>query len=103
MWLSCRAARRTGHNLLLRLQDRRQDGLRFVINLDVPFTNNQAEQDGRRMKLKQKISGGFRSPEGAEDFAVVRSFISTARTQGWNVIQALMENPESLFVRLRTA
>ena len=38
------------------------------------------------MKLKQKISGGFRSRQGAEDFAVIRSFISTARKQGWNVI-----------------
>lgn len=98
-----RRKRRIGHNLLLRLQDRRQDVRRFVTNLDVPFTNNQAEQDGRMMKLKQKISGGFRSPQGAEDFAVIRSFISTARKQGWNVIRALMENPEILFVRLRTA
>ncbi len=98
-----RRKRRTGHNLLLRLQGRRQDVRRFVTNLDVPFTNNQAEQDGRMMKLKQKISGGFRSQQGAEDFAVIRSFISTARKQGWNVIQALMENPDVLFVRLRAA
>lgn len=98
-----RRKRRTGHNLLLRLQSRRQDALRFLTNLDVPFTNNQAEQDGRMMKLKQKISGGFRSQQGAEDFAVIRSFISTARKQGWNIIQALMENPEILIARLRTA
>ena len=98
-----RRKRRTGHNLLLRLQDRHQDVRRFVTNRDVPFTNNQAEQDGRMMKLKQKISGGFRSRQGAEDFAVIRSFISTARKQGWNVIQAPMENPEILFARLRTA
>lgn len=69
----------------------------------MPFTNNQAEQDGRMMKLKQKISGGFRSQKGAEDFAVVRGFVSTARKQGWNVIQTLMENPETLIARLRTA
>ncbi len=98
-----RRKRRTGHNLLLRLQNRRYDVLRFVTNLDVPFTNNQAEQDGRMMKLKQKISGGFRSQRGAEDFAVVRSFFSTARKQGWNVIHALMENPEILIERLRAA
>jgi transposase len=54
------------------------------------------------MKLKQKISGGFRSQQGAEDFAVVRSFISTAKKQGWKVIQALMQDPETLTARLRT-
>ena len=97
-----RRKRRIGHNLLLRLQSRRQDVLRFLTNLNVPFTNNQAEQDGRMMKLKQKISGGFRSREGADDFAVIRSFISTARKQGWNVIQALMLDSETLIARLRT-
>ena len=53
------------------------------------------------MKLKQKISAGFRSEQGAHDFAVIRSFISTARKQGWNVIQALMQNPEIMIERLR--
>ncbi len=81
---------------------RRHDVLRFVTNLNVPFTNNQAEQDGRMMKLKQKISGGFCSQEGAEDFAVIRNFISTAKKQGWNIIQALMLDPETLIQRLRT-
>jgi transposase len=98
-----RPKRRTGHNLLLRLRGRQQDVLRFLIDPAVPFTNNQAEQDGRMMKLKQKISGGFRGQQGAEDFAVVRSFISTAKKQGWNVIQALMQDPETLTARLRTA
>jgi transposase len=97
-----RPRRRTGHNLLLRLQSRKQDALRFLTDPDVPFTNNQAEQDGRMMKLKQKISGGFRSQQGANDFALIRSFISTARKQGWKVIQALMHNPETLIERLRT-
>lgn len=55
------------------------------------------------MKLKQKISGGFRSQQGAEDFTVVRSSISTARNQGWNVIEPLIENPETLSLRLCTA
>ncbi len=55
------------------------------------------------MKLKQKISGGFRSQEGAEDFAAIRSFISTARKQGWNILNALRQDPEILIARLRGA
>ncbi len=98
-----RKPRRIGHNLVLRLQARKEDTLRFLSDPAVPFTNNQAEQDGRMMKLKQKISGGFRSQHGAHDFAVIRSFISTARKQDWNVIQALMQDPETLIARLRTA
>ena len=41
------------------------------------------------MKVKQKISGGFRSLQGAIDFAIIRSAIGTAMKQGWNVIQVL--------------
>ena len=52
-----RKARRTGHNLLIRLRDYKADVLRFLTVPGVPFTNNQAEQDIRMMKCKQKISG----------------------------------------------
>ena len=97
-----RKPRRTGHNLLLRLAGRKPDVLRFLNDPNVPFTNNQAERDARMMKVKQKISGGFRSLEGAMDFAVVRSFISTAKKQGWNVIQALTEDPQAMAQALRT-
>jgi hypothetical protein len=45
------------------------------------------------MKLRQKISGGFRSEDGAKDFAVIRSVLSTARKQGWNVLQTLDHHP----------
>jgi transposase len=98
-----RQPRRTGHNLLLRLSTRRADVLRFLVHAAVPFTNNQAEQDARMMKLRQKISGGFRSLLGAEDFAVIRSFISTARKQGWDVILALTQAPQALIASLRAA
>ena len=81
-----RVPRRTGHNLLLRLSVRRTDVLRFLSDPTVPFTNNLAERDGRMMKLRQKISGGFRSVGGAEDFAVIRSLLSTARKQGWDIL-----------------
>ena len=73
----------------MRLATRKQDTLRFLHDPTVPFTNNQAERDGRMMKLRQKISGGFRSAEGAMDFALIRSLFSTAKKQGWNVIDAL--------------
>jgi transposase len=58
-----RQRRRTGHNLLLRLSTRKEDVLRFLVDPGVPFSNNQAEQDGRMMKVRQKISGGFRSDD----------------------------------------
>ena len=96
-----RAPRRTGHNLLLRLATRKQDTLRFLRDPTVPFSNNQAERDGRMMKLRQKISGGFRSLEGATDFALIRSFVSTAKKQGWNIIEAITRDPANLAESLR--
>jgi transposase len=96
-----RAPRRTGHNLLLRLATRKEDTLRFLHDPAVPFSNNQAERDGRMMKLRQKISGGFRSAEGATDFATIRSFVSTAKKQGWNIIGALTRDPSALVKSLR--
>ena len=84
-----RPPRRTGHNLLLRLRHCKADVLRFTEDFDVPFTNNQAEQDIRMMKLRMKISGGFRTLAGAEIFATMRSVISTARKHGINILRAL--------------
>jgi transposase len=98
-----RVPRRTGHNLLLRLRVRQVDVLRFLSDPTVPFTNNLAERDGRMMKLRQKISGGFRSVDGAEDFAVIRSLLSTARKQGWDILQALASRPDRLIAELQIA
>jgi transposase len=98
-----RPPRRVGHNLLLRLSIRKQDVLRFLTDPLVPFSNNLAERDGRMMKLRQKISGGFRSMEGAMDFAVIRSLLSTARKQGWDILQTLNANPDNLIADLRSA
>lgn len=95
--------RRLGHNLLLRLQLRRDDVLRFLHHPQVPFTNNQAERDARMMKLRQKISSGFRSHAGAESFAIVRSVLSTAKKQGWNLVSTLMQDPQILLPAVRTA
>jgi transposase len=96
-----RQRRRVGHNLLLRLSTRREDVLRFLTDPDVPFTNNQAERDGRMMKVKQKISGGFRSQEGANIFVTIRSVISTAKKQSWNVLETLSADPTALSQSLR--
>ena len=98
-----RKARRTGHNLIRRLIERKPDTLRFLHDAAVPFTNNQAERDGRMMKVKMKISGGFRCQDGAADFATIRSFISTAKKHGWNVIHALAQEPQRLIASLRLA
>jgi transposase len=96
-----RQPRRIGHNLLLRLSVRKHDVLRFLTDPRVPFTNNLAERDGRMMKLRQKISGGFRSNDGAKDFAVIRSLLSTARKQGWDILQTLTSDPMHLIAELR--
>ncbi len=96
-----RQPRRIGHNLLLRLSVRKHDVLRFLTDPRVPFTNNLAERDGRMMKLRQKISGGFRSDHGARDFAVVRSVLSTARKQGWDILHTLTSDPVRLIAQLK--
>ena len=74
--------------------------LRFLHEPAVPFTNNLAAQDVRMMKVRQKISGGFRSAQGARDFATLRNVLSSARKQGRNRLEALRQGPEILFATL---
>ncbi len=95
--------RRTGHNLALRLSTHKQDVLRFLTDPSVPFTNNIAEHDARMAKLRQKISGGFRSIAGAQDFTVIRSLLSTAAKQGWDMLATLAADPATLINRLKVA
>ena len=96
-----RKKRRPGHNLALRLEKRRESVLRFLHDPTVPFTNNLAEQDLRMMKLRMKISGCFRSEQGARDFATLRSVLSTAGKQGWNRFETLLRGPEAALAALR--
>ena len=96
-----RKKQRPAHNLLIRFNTYKEATLRFLTDFTVPFTNNLAEQDLRMMKVKAKISGGFRTQQGAADFARLRSVISSARKQRFNILQALTLDPERLAANLK--
>ena len=93
-----RPKHRPGHNLLQRLKTFQTETLRFLTDFDVPFTNNLAEQDLRMMKVKMKISGSFRTLEGAQIFATLRSIVSTARKHRLNILRTLAARPHQIML-----
>ncbi len=86
-------------NLIERFRDRADEITRFLFNFKAPFDNNQSERDLRMMKVKQKISGGFRSKKGVKYFTRIRSYIMTARKQDICAFKALKD----LFVHQKIA
>jgi transposase len=84
-----RTAQSKGRNLLDRLSKNQDSVLAFMHDFNVPFDNNLAERDIRMIKVQQKISGCFRSPKGADIFCRIRSFISTVKKQGRDIIQSV--------------
>jgi transposase len=86
-----RPQRSKAHNLLERLDLHVDDVLRFTTDFSIPFDNNLCERDIRMVKIAQKISGGFRSFEGAESFLAFRSYLSSAAKQGANRLGVLQQ------------
>lgn len=82
-------AQTKSRNLIERLTTFEEETLRFMVEEQTPFTNNQGERDLRMNKVQQKISGCFRTLRGAEDFCLIRSYLSTCRKQGVHPMEAL--------------
>lgn len=78
-------------NLIARLRDYSDDVWRFMTQAHVPFTNNLAEQAVRMPKVKQKVSGCFRTMQGAHSYCVIRSYCATLHKQGVNIFEALVQ------------
>jgi transposase len=85
-----RKAKNKSLRLIETLQQKKEQTLRFLYDPSVPFDNNLAERDLRMIKVKQKISGCFRTFKGAKEFCRIRSYISTVKKHGYNVLDGII-------------
>jgi transposase len=99
-----RVKQSAGYNLVERLRTHRAAVLAFARDFSVPFDNNQAERDVRMMKLRLKISGGFRTGTGAEVFCRLRGYLSTMLKQGHQALAVLtaLLNGQTVYPALTT-
>lgn len=99
-----RVAKSKSLRLLECFRDKNEKVLRFLYDKNVPFDNNLAERDLRMVKLKQKISGCFRTRKGADVFCRIRSYISTVKKQGgqvWEMLQMAMKTSSFQPIEIR--
>ena len=95
--------KRKGHNLVLRFQKYQVMILLFLHDLSVPFTNNEAEQGLRMPKVREKVSGCFRTEKGMEDYCILRTITETGRKQGRGALDTLKAGPEVFMELLKLA
>jgi transposase len=98
-----RQAKSKSLNLINRLEKHKESVLAFLRSEEVPFTNNRAEQDIRMVKVKMKVSGAFRTKEGARMFARIRAAISTFQKQGMKIFDVLVSILMGLPINLSRA
>ncbi len=90
-WSGRTTLERRSFNLAVALRDHKDEALRYLDDVSLPWDNNLAERDLRMVKLQQKVSGGWRTPEGARDFCAVRSYIATAAKHGVPALAVLTQ------------